>query len=92
MPPSEKDGKIDSSRRWEPHGNFYFWKLSSKTLLSIRCFGQLPATVELPILIASRNKLPEQRMRLQRLRFELGMELAPNEIRMVRNLDDLYIS
>src|SRR4029077_7748514 len=32
------------------------------------------------------------RMRLQRLRFELRMELAPNKKRMTRNLDHLDVS
>src|SRR5579872_1823531 len=31
-------------------------------------------------------------MRLQRFRLELGMELAPNKMRMVRKLNHLYIS
>src|SRR5215469_3150966 len=44
-----------------------------------------------PVLVARRHKLPEQRMRLQRLRLELRMELAPQEIWMPGNLHDLDI-
>src|ERR1017187_2632834 len=45
-----------------------------------------------PVLVTRRDKRLEQRMRLQRLRLELGMELAAQEIRMSRQLDNLYIS
>src|SRR6202011_3037367 len=43
------------------------------------------------VLVSSTHKSLEQRMRFQRLRLELGMELAPNEMRMVGKLDHLHI-
>ena len=45
-----------------------------------------------PVLVSSPNESLEQRMRLQRLRFELRMELASDEMRMVRKLNHLHIS
>src|SRR5713226_8180304 len=44
------------------------------------------------MLVRRRNERAEQRMRLQRLRLELGMELAADEMRMVRQLDHLNVS
>src|SRR6202035_1851890 len=44
------------------------------------------------VLIRSRNERAEQRMRLERLRLELRMELAADEVRMIRQFHHLYIS
>src|ERR1039457_4681560 len=44
-----------------------------------------------PVLIGRADERFEQRMRLHGLRFELGMELASQEPRMVRNLADLHV-
>src|SRR5208283_206531 len=44
-----------------------------------------------PVLVSRSHESLEQRMRLQRLGFELGMKLAPDEMRMVRKLHDLDI-
>ena len=43
------------------------------------------------VLIPRRNERTEQRMRLERFGFELGMELAADEEGVPRNLDDLNI-
>src|SRR5262249_24354991 len=43
-------------------------------------------------LIGSAEECAEQRMRLERLRFELWMELAANKVRMVSQFDHLDIS
>src|SRR6266403_5527644 len=45
-----------------------------------------------PVFVRSAHERLEQRMRLQRLRFEFRMELAPNEKRMTRNLHHLNVS
>src|SRR6266481_138142 len=45
-----------------------------------------------PVFVRSAHKRLKQRMRLQRLRFEFRMELAPNEERMTRNLHHLNVS
>src|ERR1019366_5656678 len=44
-----------------------------------------------PVLIRRADERFEQRMRLHGLRFELGMELASQEPRMVRNFADLHV-
>src|SRR5580704_2757151 len=44
------------------------------------------------MLVSRPYKSLEQRMRLQRFRLELRMELAPDKMRMVRKFDDLHIS
>src|SRR6185312_1353247 len=44
-----------------------------------------------PILVARLHKRRKQRMRLQRLRFELRVKLAAKEERMPRHLHDLHI-
>src|ERR1700679_954254 len=44
------------------------------------------------MLIGRRNERAEQRMRLQRLRLELGMKLAPDEMWMVGQFYHLHIS
>src|ERR1035438_1876759 len=46
----------------------------------------------LSILVGSSHECLEQRMRLQRLRLEFRMKLAPDKKRMSRNLHHLYIS
>src|SRR5581483_11342193 len=43
------------------------------------------------VLMGRLDKRREQRMRLQRLRLELGMELAAQEVRMVRDLHNLHV-
>src|SRR5579863_3981309 len=45
----------------------------------------------LSILIGRRNERPEQRMRLERLRLELGMELAAQIPGVVFDLADLHV-
>src|SRR5882724_11222287 len=45
----------------------------------------------LPVLVSRPDKRLEQRMRLQRLRLELRMKLAPNKMRMPRNLHHLNV-
>ena len=44
------------------------------------------------VLVRGADERPEQRMRLQRLRLELGMELASDEVGMVRQLHHLDVS
>src|SRR5262245_10715922 len=44
----------------------------------------------LAILVGGRDKGPEQRMRLERLGFELGMELATQIPRVIGKLADLH--
>src|SRR5439155_26437642 len=44
----------------------------------------------LPELPAGTDKAPEERMGEHRLRFEFGMELTGQEVRMVRDLHDLH--
>src|SRR5258706_2616397 len=44
------------------------------------------------MLIRRRDECAEQRMRLQRLRLELGMELAADEMRMVRQFYHFDVS
>src|ERR1700716_3639242 len=46
----------------------------------------------LPVLVRSADEFFKQRMRLQRLRLEFGMELASQGKRMARNFNHLYIS
>src|SRR5208282_5963982 len=46
----------------------------------------------LTVFVSSAHERLKQRMRLQRLRFEFRMELASDEKRMARNLDDLNVS
>src|SRR4051794_1834308 len=46
----------------------------------------------LPILVRCSHKCPKQRMRLERLRLELGMELATDKMRMIRQFHHLHIS
>ena len=43
------------------------------------------------MLVRGSDKVAEQRVRLQRLRFELRMKLAAQEERVTRNLNDLDI-
>src|SRR5262245_24304986 len=43
----------------------------------------------LPELLAGTDKAPEERVGEHRLRLEFGMELAGQEVRMIRNLHDL---
>src|SRR5258706_12552490 len=44
------------------------------------------------MLIRRRDECAEQRMRLQRLPLELGMELAADEMRLVRQFDHFDVS
>src|SRR5258707_14210565 len=60
-----------------------------KHLHIFRALGIAPL---LAVLVARFDERAEQRMRLQRLGLELGMELAAQEIRMVGNLYDLHVS
>src|ERR1700730_6495840 len=46
----------------------------------------------LSVLVRSADEFFKQRMQLQRLRLEFGMELASQEKRMARDLNHLYIS
>src|SRR6185437_3476551 len=43
------------------------------------------------VLVGRPYECPEERMRLQRLRLKFGMELAPNEVGMVRQFDHFNI-
>ena len=43
------------------------------------------------VLVAGGDEVAEERMRLERLGLELGMELAAEEVRMVGDLDDLDV-
>src|SRR5438876_46392 len=52
---------------------------------------QRPGQTPLAIFICGRYERPEQRMRLERLRFELGMELAAQIPRMAGNLANLDV-
>src|SRR5262245_43773434 len=52
---------------------------------------QRPGQTPLAILVRRPDEGPEQRMRLERLRLELGMELAAQIPRMTGNLADLDI-
>src|SRR5574340_948869 len=45
----------------------------------------------LPLLIGRADEGPEQRVRFERLGFELGVELAAEEPRVVRDLADLHV-
>src|ERR1700679_4390999 len=51
-------------------------------------FFRTPLTA---MLVRRRNECTEQRMRLQRLRFEFGMKLASDEMRMAGQLNHLYV-
>src|ERR1700690_733103 len=44
------------------------------------------------MLIGRAHEGLEQRMRLQRLRLELGMELAADEVRVIRQFHHLHVS
>src|SRR5262245_52171631 len=44
------------------------------------------------MLVRSADKALEQRMRLERLRLELGMKLAANKMWVVRQLDNFDVS
>ncbi len=46
----------------------------------------------LPMLVRCADERSEERMRLERFRFEFGMELASDEVRMVRQFDHLDVS
>src|SRR5438067_4999647 len=43
------------------------------------------------VLVRSPDKRLEQRMRLKWLRFELGVELAANEVGVIGNFDHLHV-
>src|SRR5262245_32598814 len=51
--------------------------------------GGLPSAGGRPVAFAGIDEAPEQRVGLDRLRFELGMELTGEEIRVIGDLDDL---
>jgi hypothetical protein len=73
---------IIESAEWEP---IHRWSKLNNFFSRLR----LPAPDA--ILIACRNKLPEQRVRLKWFRLELGMKLAAEEVGMAGNLDNLNI-
>src|SRR5690242_1143377 len=52
----------------------------------------LPRTALASILVRRLDEFPEERLRVERLRFELRMELAAQEIRMVPDFYDLDVS
>src|SRR5271157_100034 len=54
------------------------------------CVGSLPK-VSTPVFVTGRNKLPEERMRLQWSGFELGVKLAAEEKGMAGEFDDFDI-
>src|ERR1700739_4612254 len=72
------DSRFLDSRSLRPVEHFYLGRLSLRTPVQ-------------PVLISRAPKRAEQRMRLQRLRLELWMELAADEMRMVRQLHHLYV-
>src|ERR1700675_4959040 len=67
-----------------PH---FVWPQEHLDLSGVFLLFPLPS-----VFVRSAHKRLKQRMRLQRLRFEFRMELAPNKKRMPRNLDHLNVS
>ena len=57
----------------------------------LHIFLPLPCQPLLTILVAGLDERAEERMRLERLGLEFGMELAAEEEGMVGNLDDLDV-
>src|SRR5271157_2178973 len=53
--------------------------------------GFFPVFLFLPVFVGSADERPKQRVRLKRLRFELRMELTPDEKRIAGNLDHFNI-
>ena len=53
---------------------------------------RVPASRLFAMLVGGADERSEQRMRLQRLRFELRMELAAQEPGMIRDLADLDVT
>ena len=49
------------------------------------------AVLSLPILVAGGDEVAEERVRLERLGFELGVELAAEEEGVAGDLDDLDV-
>src|SRR5205809_1812069 len=54
-------------------------------------FMEATFTARAAILISCLYEPTEERMRLQRLRFKFGMELATQKVRMIRKFHDLHI-
>src|SRR5262245_12072974 len=65
--------------------------IASRASIATRRTGAGPASAGgLPEPLAGIDEAPEQRVRLHRLRLELGVELAGEEVRVVLDLDDLH--
>src|SRR3989442_4899178 len=65
--------------------------IASSRLISTRRVRPAPGSaLGLPELLAGTDEAPEEGVGEHRLRLELGMELAGQEIRMVRYLHDLH--
>src|SRR2546422_6676977 len=65
--------------------------IASSRLISTRRVRPAPGSaLGLPELFAGTDEAPEQGVGEHRLRLELGMELAGQEIRMIRDLHDLH--
>src|SRR2546425_9810468 len=65
--------------------------IASSRLISTRRVRPTPGSaLGLPELFAGTDEAPEQGVGEHRLRLELGMELAGQEIRMIRDLHDLH--
>src|SRR2546425_6872279 len=66
---------------------------TNRSAISVRQLCQLPrrlgARMELLVIERGTHEAGEQRMRSHRPRFELGVELAADEPRMIRQLDHL---
>ncbi len=60
------------------------WRLETP----LGCRGAVRAA---PMAIGCAGKSSEQRVRIERLGFEFGMELAAEEPGMVRRLDNFYV-
>src|SRR5437016_4853794 len=67
-----------------PHNTFW-------TMKHFKFFMKAAFTARAAILIGCLYERTEERMRLQRFRFEFGMELATQEIRMIGKFHDLDI-
>src|SRR3989442_12169552 len=64
--------------------------IASSRLISTRRVRPAPGSaLGLPELFAGTDEAPEQGVGEHRLRLELGMELAGQEIRLIRDLQDL---
>src|ERR1022692_891469 len=74
------------------------WKISLSLRYFFRTMKHLDRRTLFPgppfraMLVRRRDERAEQRMRFQRLRLELGMKLASDEMRMIRQFHDLDIS